>query len=179
VREPDPALVRRARDGDEDAFAEIVRELHAPVVRYIGHLVHDRGLAEDVAQETFVRCYRNLGRYEFRGRFTTWLVQIARNAGIDAIRARDRHARNARHALPPAPPADPQLRAEVRMALASLPSKHREPLLLVEVAGLTYDEAGEVLRIPAGTVKSRVFLARRRLAAWLGATDDEDGGDAL
>jgi len=174
LREPDPALVRRARDGDDDAFTELVRDLRGPVVHYLGHLVHDRTLAEDVAQETFVRCHRNLDRYEFEGRFTTWLVQIARNAGIDAMRARDRHVRLARRAPPPQPPADPQLRAEIRMALASLPSRQREPLLLVEVAGLTYDEAAEVLRIPAGTVKSRVFAARRRLARWLDVDESRE-----
>lgn len=172
MHEPDPALVRRACDGDAEAFDEIVRTLRAPVVRYVDHLVRDRALAEDVAQETFVRCYRNLERYEFQGRFTTWLVQIARNAGIDAIRARDRYARAWQRAAAPAPPSDPTVRAEIRAALASLPTRLREPLLLVEVAGLTYSEAAEVLRIPAGTVKSRVFHARRQLARWLQAEDD-------
>lgn len=172
MHEPDPALVRRARDGDAAAFDEIVRTLRAPVVRYVDHLVRDRALAEDVTQETFVRCYRNLERYEFQGRFTTWLVQIARNAGIDAMRARDRHTRAWQRVAPPAPATDPAVRAEIRAALASLPTRLREPLLLVEVTGLTYAEAGEVLRIPPGTVKSRVFHARRRLARWMQAEDD-------
>jgi RNA polymerase sigma-70 factor (ECF subfamily) len=167
VQEPDPALIRRARDGDADAFEEIVRALRPPVVRYVDHLVRDHALAEDVTQETFVRCYRNLDRYQFQGRFTTWVVQIARNAGIDAIRARDRHARAWQRAPLPAPATDPHARAEVRAALAGLPARLREPLLLVEVTGFTYAEAAEVLGIPAGTVKSRVFHARRLLARWL------------
>jgi RNA polymerase sigma-70 factor (ECF subfamily) len=167
VQEPDPNLVRRARDGDRDAFDEIVRALRPPVVRYVDHLVRDRALAEDVTQEAFVRCYRNLDRYQFEGRFTTWLVQIARNAGIDAIRARDRHTRAWQRVPPAAPATDPHARAEIRAALASLPARLREPLLLVEVTGFTYLEAAEVLGVPAGTVKSRVFHARRQLARWL------------
>lgn len=174
MHEPDPALVRRAADGDIDAFEEIVRSLRPPVVRYVDHLVRDSALAEDIAQETFVRCHANLARYEFEGRFTTWLVQIARNAGIDAIRARDRRGRLAARAAPPAAATDPHAHAEVRAALASLPPRLREPLLLIEVVGLSYAEAAEVLGVPAGTVKSRVFHARRRVARWFGPEGDDD-----
>lgn len=173
MQEPDPNLVRRARDGDRHAFDEIVRTLRPPVVRYVDHLLRDHALAEDVTQEAFVRCYRNLDRYHFEGRFTTWLVQIAHNAGIDAIRARDRHRRAWDRVPPPAPATDPHARAEVRAALAALPARLREPLLLVEITGFTYAEAAEVLGIPAGTVKSRVFHARRRLARWLAPEADD------
>jgi RNA polymerase sigma-70 factor, ECF subfamily len=173
VQEPDPALVQRARAGDDAAFDEIVRTLRDPVVRFVDHLVRDRALAEDVTQETFVRCHRNLHRYESQGRFTTWLVQIARNAGIDAIRARDRHARAWQRAPAPAPAADPQIRAEIRAALGDLPAKLREPLLLVEITGFTYAEAAEVLGVAEGTVKSRVFRARRALAAWFASEVDD------
>ncbi len=173
MQEPDPALVQRARAGDDAAFDEIVRALRGPVVRYVDHLVRDHALAEDVTQETFVRCHRNLHRFESEGRFTTWLVQIARNAGIDAIRARDRHARAWQRAPHPAPASDPHARAEIRAALAGLPARLREPLLLVEITGFSYAEAAEVLGIPEGTVKSRIFRARRLLTRWLDGGDDD------
>ena len=173
MHEPDPTLVHRARDGDAAAFDEIVRLLRGPVLRYAEHLVRDHALAEDITQETFVRCHRNIARFESHGKFTTWIVSIAHNAGVDAMRARDRHARAWSRTPQPPPPSDPAVRAELRSALASLPARLRESLLLVEVTGLSYAEAAEVIGIPAGTVKSRVFNARKRLARWFAEGHDD------
>ena len=164
--EPDPAVVRAASEGDVDSFAELVRGYQTPVYRFLRHFLGDPGMAEDVAQETFVRAYQRMGSFRFQSKFSTWVFSIARNAGVDAVRSQGRRLRLVERAAPPAPSVDPAASAEVTTALAALAPRLREPLLLVEVLGLTYREAAEVLGVPEGTVKSRVFHAREALADW-------------
>jgi RNA polymerase sigma-70 factor (ECF subfamily) len=166
VEEPDPSVVRAASEGDVDAFAALVRTYQAPVYRFLRHFLGDATLAEDVAQETFVRAYQRLGTFGFRAKFSTWVFSIARNAGVDAVRSQGRRLRLVERAQPPVPSGDPAASAEVSAAVAALEPRLREPLLLVEVLGLTYREAAAMLDVPEGTVKSRVFHAREALAAW-------------
>jgi RNA polymerase sigma-70 factor (ECF subfamily) len=179
VLEADPHIIRTAATGDHQAFEVLVRTYQEPVVRFLTHLLSDRALADDVAQETFLRCYLKLNAYSFEGRFSTWLLRVAHNAGIDAIRGRVRRER----LVPPgvAAATDPVLRSELVAALATLSVRLREPLLLVEVTGLRYREAAEVLGIPEGTVKSRVAHARAQLAAWFraGEARERGAGDAV
>ena len=176
VQEPDPAMIRAAAAGDLRAFESLVREHQATVVRFVRHLVGDDATAEDIAQETFIRVHRRIGTFKFRSRFTTWLLQIARNAAVDELRGRARRERLALVAPPSAPPSSPDARAELRAALASLSPTIVEALVLVEVFGCRYEDVGEVLGVPTGTVKSRVFQARRKLHEWRAAADAEAGG---
>ena len=150
--------------GDVGAFEQIVRLHQQSVWRFLRRLLGDPTAAEDVAQETFLRVYRRLPTYAFRARFSTWVFQIARNAGLDELRraaagrpggagpcaraggGRGRRHRRGSRSTPPWPPC---------------PVDQREALLLVEVLGLRYAEAAAVLGVPVGTVKSRVFGARR------------------
>lgn len=176
VEEPDPLVVDRARRGDDASFELLVRAYQAPVWRFVRHLVVDGALAEDVTQDVFVRAHRSLGGFDTSARFSSWLFAIARNAAIDAIRSRDRRRRLHAGASHPAPAASPEAGAELSAALAALPTPLREALLAVEVLGLTYDEAGEVLGVPTGTVKSRVHRARERLLGWMAAGDGEVAG---
>jgi RNA polymerase sigma-70 factor, ECF subfamily len=165
--------------GDIAAFEELVRGLQAQVWRYLRHLLADDHLAEDVAQETFIRVYRRLRTFRFQSKFSTWVFQVARNAGIDAIRSRarslklaERAGAMARHAV-----SGPETGSELRAAVDSLPVRLREALLTVEILGLRYREASRVLGIPEGTVKSRVHHARQRLTVWLSEGELEDAGD--
>lgn len=174
MEEPDPAVVRAAAGGDLRAFEVLVRAYQAPVWRFLRRLVNDDALAEDVTQETFVRVHAKLRTFDGRSRFSAWLFQIARNAGIDAIRSRERRARRERGATP-APVRSPEAGHELDAALASLTVDLREALLAVEVLGLTYVEAGALLGAPAGTVKSRVHRARERLVGWMAAGEVADG----
>jgi RNA polymerase sigma-70 factor, ECF subfamily len=179
VEEPAPAEVRAAMEGDLAAFERLVRCYQAHVWRFLRHLLGDAALAEDVTQETFLRLYQRLPTFAGRSRFSTWVFRIARNAGIDALRAAGRHDRLLA-ALPPPPPGPPpDARVEAMAAVASLSPKLREALLLVEVFGFTYREAAEVLRVPDGTVKSRVFQARLRLTAWRDAGASQGRADEL
>ena len=168
MEEPEAALIRAATDGDVEAFERLMRHFQTHVWRFLCHFLGDHALAEDVTQETFVRVYRRLPTYEARAKFSTWVFQIARNAGVDALRSRSRRDRLVT-AVPPPPTTTPAPSGatEVAHAIDSLKPKPKEALLLVEVYGLTYQEAGDVLGVPEGTVKSRVHQARRELTAWL------------
>ncbi len=171
VYEPDPEVIRAAADGDTAAFEEVVHAYQAHVWRFLRHLLGDPTLAEDVTQETFIRVYRKLETFRFRSRFSTWVFQIARNAGIDALRARGRRERllkavkrTTRRSVPAG-----DLKVEIEAALQSLTPKLREAFVLVEALGFTYHDAASTLGVPEGTVKSRVFHARERLMSWLTA----------
>ncbi|HEX2367726.1 MAG TPA: RNA polymerase sigma factor [Acidimicrobiia bacterium] len=179
VYEPDPATIRAAMGGDIAAFEELVRGLQAQVWRYLRHLLGDDDLAEDVTQETFIRVYRRLRTFRFRSKFSTWVFQVARNAGIDAIRSRARLLRLTEQAgaVTRQSVSGPEATSELRAAVDSLPVRLREALLTVEILGLRYREASQVLGIPEGTVKSRVHHARQRLTAWLAEGELEDAGD--
>jgi RNA polymerase sigma-70 factor (ECF subfamily) len=173
VQEPDPQVVRAAARQDEAAFSELVRAYQAHVWRFLRHLLGDDALAEDVTQETFIRVYRKLHTFEFRSKFSTWVLNVARNAGTDELRARRRRARLVDALAVPEPQRDPSLRVEIADAIDGLSPKLRETLLLVELFGLTYRETAEVLGVPEGTAKRRVFDARRQLALEL-----QEGGEA-
>jgi RNA polymerase sigma-70 factor, ECF subfamily len=178
VQEPDPATIRAAAAGDLAAFEQIVRAYQQHVWRFLRRLVGDGTVAEDVAQETFLRAFHRLPTFTFQAKFSTWLFQIARNAGIDELRSRQRRTRLASVAPPPRPSAaPPEARAEIEAALASLPIDLREAVVLVEVLGLRYREVALVLGVPEGTVKSRMFSARSRLHRWSTADQESASGE--
>lgn len=179
MQEPDPRVVRAAARGDAGAFETLVRGYQAPLWRFLCHLVGDPQLAEDLAQETFLRVHRRLRQFRFRSKFSTWVFAIARNAAIDALRSRQRRTRLLDALQPAGDVADPSTSVEVAAGVASLQPALREAFLLVEVVGLTYREAGETVGVPEGTVKSRVFRARSQLVAWLTAGEAEEAGGAL
>jgi RNA polymerase sigma-70 factor (ECF subfamily) len=167
----DSRLVARARAGDRHAFEGLVRlhadRLHAVVLRVTG----DRYEAEEVVQETFLRAWRNLGRYEGRSRFFTWLYRIGIN---EARRSQERRgARPAPAALEDAPGeiADereaPHVRAEARdlhhaldAAILALPLEYRMPLVLRDVEGFSTAEAAAVMELGEAAFKSRLHRAR-------------------
>jgi len=172
VQEPDPQSIRDVLRGDTRAFAEIVRAYQEPVWRFLCHLLRDPHLAEDVTQETFLRVHRGLRGFRYQSRFSSWVFQIARNAGLDALRTRERAARLSGKVSPGLLASDPYAGVEVATALDSLSTKLREAVLVVEVFGLSYREAARVLQVPEGTVKSRVFQAREKLVSWFAEVSD-------
>lgn len=98
--EPDPKTLQQARRGDTQAFERIVRGLLPEVLRLARHLVRDEYLAEDVAQEAFLRAFQALDRFKGDSRLSTWILRITRNASVDAIRRDDRRRRLAERAAP-------------------------------------------------------------------------------
>lgn len=175
MREPEPATVRAAADGDLDAFEGLVRAFQEPVWRFLRGMVNDPALAEDLAQETFLRVFSRLDTFAYRSRFSTWLFQIARNLAVDALRSRERRQLLPLRIGPRSAPPGHELRGEVAEAVRSLSPKLREPLLLIEIMGFSCRETAEILSIPEGTVKSRMFHARKALVAWFDADTDTDG----
>jgi len=162
------ALVKAAQAGDMAAFGELFDRYYDVVYRYVLFRMGDRSFAEDVAQETFVRACRHAGSYDARrGRVATWLLTIARNAAIDAIRVRkpepldpDVLAGRLQAADGTAPPDD---RDRVGDALAGLPEPQRRALFLAVFAGRTAREIAELEHAPLGTVKTRIRAAMATL----------------
>ena len=176
--EPDPKVIRAAAAGDEAAFTALMRSAQPHVWRFLRHLLGNDEQAADVTQETFVRVHAALGRFRHQARFSTWVFTIARNAAIDEQRRGARRQRLQQALGRPRPAPDASLGTEVRAALASLSPRLREAFVLVEVFGRPYQDAAEVLGVPVGTVKSRVFRARLELVQWFdGGTMQERGLD--
>jgi RNA polymerase sigma-70 factor (ECF subfamily) len=173
----DAALLAAARDGDLDAFEALVREhtrtVYAHALRFFG----DPTAAEDTVQEVWIKVYRSLASFDGRARFSTWLYRVTRNSCLDQVRA------GARIPMPVDPvdeivaPGDladeVALTASVEQAMHALSPEDRDAFSAVALFGLSYAEVAETLKVPVGTVKSRVFRARRSLAHLLG---DPKGG---
>jgi len=187
---PDPegaSLAAAAAAGSADAFNRIVERHQEAVFRLVARMVRDRALAEDLAQETFLKAYRALPSYDPRWKLQSWLLKIAHNATIDHLRRQRLDTTSLE--LPPgeegASPldriADPQARnaeqeardraiaRDLQAALDGLDPAYRELLLLRFEEGLAYQEIAEVTGLPLGTVKVRLHRGRKRLAELLGA----------
>lgn len=176
MQDPDPRILTRARQGDLFAFEELVRLYQADVWRFAYHLTRDRAMAEDVTQEAFLRAFRFLGSFRGEAKFTSWLLRIVRNCGMDALRRQKSHLARQHALLPPA--TDPTARAELAQAIEGLSDDHRQPFLLIEVFGMSYREAADVLSLKVGTVKSRMHRARQTLVRALSDAEpgEEDAG---
>jgi RNA polymerase sigma-70 factor, ECF subfamily len=134
-------------------------------------VLHNREDAEDVAQEAFIRAYRNFDRLRDRERFRGWLARIAWRLALDRIRASGRRERRELAAMqgPPEPSvediaASSEFKAHLSRAMEELPEKLRKTLVLAAVEGHDLQEVGRLMGLPEGTVKSRLFLARKKLA---------------
>jgi RNA polymerase sigma-70 factor (ECF subfamily) len=169
--QPDPALLRKAQRGNEEAFAQIIRQYEGVIFNYVLRIVRDRPLAEDLTQEIFFRVFRYLKRFSGQSLFTTWLFQLAKNRVIDELRALERRPRQIE--LADAPPLQAvEASADVRetvdavwRAVGELDVDLRMALLLRDVVGLSYQEIADTLDITLATVKWRIYCARERVEA--------------
>lgn len=169
-------LLRRAQKGDPQAFGALVERYQRRVVGVAFAVVHNQDDALELAQETFVRAFENLSKFESRSSFSTWLYRIAANLAIDFRRREGRHtilrgedAENEIQRLPSTrgdsfvEASRSELSERISGALKELTPEHRAVILLREVEGLSYDEISEVLQVPRGTVMSRLHYARGHL----------------
>ena len=166
--------IEAAKAGDLAAFERLVRRDPPAVYAHALRFFRDSSTAEDMAQEVFLKVFRSLDSFDARSKFSTWLFRVTRNACLDEMRT------GRRRPVPVDPIAHDtavaedfsdgvDLRASLEIAMATLAPEDRDALSAVTVFDLGYAEAADALGVPAGTVKSRVFRARRALAAQLGS----------
>ncbi|MFH1682062.1 MAG: RNA polymerase sigma factor [Candidatus Eisenbacteria bacterium] len=169
----DDELARRIGAGDPRAFDALFDRYAAPLIGYLSSMVGERATAEDLLQETMIRVYRNIGRYRERGAFRAWIYQIATNLALTELRrARFRGDLCGEFVSRVPDPREPSAHenlerretlAAVRAGIASLPDEQRTVVLLRVRREMGIREIARVLRIPEGTVKSRLHYAVRSL----------------
>lgn len=165
-------LIRRACDGDARAVRSLYDRYAPRVHAVVRRLAGDEDLAQDCAQEAWIRAIRALPTFRGDARFSTWLHRIAVNSALQAIRRAE--GRSRREAPLPdvlsVPPrrGDVLLQGRLEAALDRLPGGMRQVLILHDVEGYTHEEIGEMLGVATGTSKSQLFKARARMRSLLG-----------
>lgn len=180
----DQEVVARAREGRETAYRELIGRYERPVFSLIYRLVRDRELAEDLAQETFIKVLNALDRYDPGHKFSSWIFRIAHNTAIDQLRKKEvatlsldgsPHAQDAEsieasqlvaistEETPEEFTASREVGREIEEAIGQLRPEYRTAILLWHVEGRPYDEIAEIMGLPLGTVKTFIHRARNEL----------------
>ena len=184
TREEEYAVIRRVCAGDTDAFEALVTAYQKQVYNLALRTVGNEEDAADMTQEAFLRAYRSLGSFRGASKLSVWLYRLTTNICIDFLRSRGRRPTVSLTAAdedeepqeldvaddrfdPVQSLERAELRRAVQRGLASLPEDYRRILMLRELSGLSYAEIGQVLRLEEGTVKSRLFRARKKLCDFL------------
>ncbi len=173
--EADRELIRRYLAGDVDAFETLMAAHENRVFSICLRMLRDRDAALDATQDTFLTVFRKADRYKEQAAFSTWLYRVTVNTCYDHLRRekRKRTEPMPEHFEPDDPRSgDPlhavELRPDIEEALGRIPPEFRAATILVDLGGMSLEGAADTLEIPIGTVKSRVFRARRLLAEELG-----------
>ena len=180
----DQEIVALAREGREAAYRELIRRYERPVFSLILRMVRDRQLAEDLAQETFIKALNAIGSYRPEFKFSSWIFKIANNAAIDHLRRRELdtlsidgapHATSAedieatalqvgdRGETPLAELEARELGTAIERAIGRLRPEYRSCIMLRHVEGMAYEEIAQLLDLPLGTVKTYIHRARHEL----------------
>lgn len=180
----DPELVELCKRADERSAVELLRRFERPVFSLIYRMVRDRELAEDLAQEAFVRAFNNLRRYDPSYKFSSWLFKVAYNLTIDHLRKKQLDTVSI-HGSPSAVTAELQaataitvesmeerpdealqsreIGSEIEVAIGELRYEYRSAIILRHVEGRSYEEIAEIMDVPLGTVKTYIHRARKEL----------------
>lgn len=186
MEQSEAAAIDRAKAGDRDAFRHLVERHSRAVFRLAYRMTGNEQDAEDVVQETFLRAFKQLERFDHRAQFATWLHRIASNLSIDLLRSRKRYADRGDDENPDPmallPASDPgpdrlavsgQLRNTVTAALEALSAQERTAFVLRHYEGLPVEQIGQALGIGENAAKNSIFRAvqklRRTLAPFLGS----------
>jgi RNA polymerase sigma-70 factor (ECF subfamily) len=180
----DQEVVLQARAGREAAYRELIRRYERPVFALLFRMVRDRELAEDLAQETFIKALNAIESYRPEFKFSSWIFKIANNAAIDHLRRRELdtlsldgspHAETpeamqatalqigARQESPLDTVEAKELGGAIEAAIGRLRPEYRSCILLRHVEGRAYEEIAEILDLPLGTVKTYIHRARNEL----------------
>ncbi len=183
--EEDLIAVRRCLNQEPAAFRELVERYKNQIFSLIFRLVRNPSDAEDLSQETFIKAFKNLASYDANRPFITWLFKIAHNASLDFLRAKKPEAISIdEEEVGVYPDSSASIEKELESVLqrefldrilASLPPLYQEALILRHKEGLDLKEIAQVLQIPEGTVKIRLFRAREALKKKL----ESFGGEPL
>src|SRR5580704_4602092 len=190
---PDADVVALAQEGRDTAFRELIRRYERPVFSLIFRMVRDRELAEDLAQDTFIKVLNHIDRYRPEFKLSSWLFKIANNVAIDHLRRRQL-ATISMSGSPHAATASEiestsfdiasgdesaldemeskELGASIEKAIGSLRPEYRSCILLRHVEGRSYEEIAATLDLPLGTVKTYIHRARHELRTALEGVDD-------
>ena len=184
TREQEAMIVRKVLQGDVNAFEKLVTEYEKAVYAIAQRMTGNAEDAADMTQETFIKAYNSLSSFRGDSKFSVWLYRIANNVCLDFLRSKNRRPTvslstedddGEETQLDIADESQsPELLLEssltrdaVRRGLDSLPPDYKQILLLREIQGLSYEEIAAALDIESGTVKSRIFRARKRLCTFL------------
>lgn len=184
TREQEAAIVRKVLGGDANAFETLVLEYEKNVYNIALRMTGNSEDAADMTQEAFIKAYNSLQSFRGDSKFSVWLYRIVSNVCLDFLRSKNRRPTVslsvedddgedaqldvADESQSPELLLDRKLtRDSVRRGLDSLPPDYRQILLLREIQGLSYDEIAHALSLEVGTVKSRIFRARKRLCTFL------------
>lgn len=182
TKDEELSLIQRSRTGDAAAFELIVRQHEKLLYNLALRTLHSPEDAADAVQEAFLKAYTGLAKFRGDGALSAWLCRILNNVCMDALRRRkdavsltaeDAQGERSEQEIPderfdPAAILERKdLNARVRVAVELLPTDFRQPLLLREFAELSYGEIGQILGLDMGTVKTRIFRARKKLCAIL------------
>ncbi|MEZ4459285.1 MAG: sigma-70 family RNA polymerase sigma factor [bacterium] len=188
----DRKLVRRLRQRDEEAFCELVRVYQHKVFNVIYRILGDRAEAEDVAQEVFVSIFKHIDGFRGDSKFSTWIYRIATNHARNRLKYLSRRSHRDHQnfedshdsvkensplssgiARPDEQLLGKELEKVIQEGLESLTEIHRTIIVLRDVEHLSYQEIAEIVELPEGTVKSRLFRARVALKEYIEARYDD------
>ena len=172
----DELLLKRARDGDPEAFEKLIADLEPLVWRVCWHYTGNREDASDCGQESMIKIWRSLSQYRGDCAFETWVYRIAASCSLDFLRKKKRERAESIEPMreqgfdPPdeTPGTEEQVvtadrHAQIRAAIVMLPEEQRDALVLTQLEGKSYEAAARLLGTNEGTIKSRVNRARSRL----------------
>jgi RNA polymerase sigma-70 factor, ECF subfamily len=172
----DQELVRACKQGDQDAFSQLVLRYQRRIFNLVYRMVQHYEEASEITQEAFLAAWQGLPSFRGEARFATWLYRIAYNCALKHLEAlkRDKALQAALQAEQALDGEDQQIQAEARLdarerqavvqeQLAYLPAKYRMVLILRHLQEMTYEEMAEILAVPVGTIKTHLFRARNLL----------------
>lgn len=173
----DRDLILQARRGETEAFGELVTRYQTSVFNVCYRILHERGEAEDLAQESFIRAYNRIHTFDIEREFGPWIRRVAANLCLNHLESQkvttelddERDADSAQ--LPEAVQEVSERSEQIRSALASLPANYRIVVELRHYQEMSYDEIANELNIPLSDVKSHLFRARKLLVEKLHAPD--------
>lgn len=176
-------IIERVLGGDANAFEELVLRYEGTVYNLALRMVSNREDAADMTQETFIKAYNSLSSFRGDSKFSVWLYRICSNVCLDFLRSKSRRPQTSLTSLDddddvqldiPDHAAGPEEQLMKKLSMQSvseglerLPDKQRQILAMRELGGMSYAEIGQALSLEEGTVKSRIFRARKKLCTFL------------